>query len=64
MSFSHSISKHDRALLRRIVKKVHLQHHPKDFQTDMDADKVIDVIAPDMIERMIKFAVDYKIDRL
>ena len=30
----------------------------------MEADKVIDVIAPDVIERMIKFAVDRKIDRL
>ena len=64
MSFSHSISKHDRELLRKIVKKVHLHHHPKDFQTNMEADKVIDVIAPDVIERMIKFAVDRKIDRL
>ena len=41
-----------------------MQHHPKDFQTNMEADKVIDVIAPDVIERMIKFAVDRKIDRL
>ena len=64
MSFSHSISKHDRELLRKIVKKVQLQHHPKDFQTNMEADKDIDVIAPDVIERMIKIAVDRKIDRL
>jgi len=64
VSFSHSISKHDRDLLRKIVKKIHLQHHPKDFQTNMEADKVIDVIAPDVIERMIKFAVDRKVDKL
>jgi hypothetical protein len=64
MSFSHSISMRDRELLRTIVKKVHFKHYPKDFQTNMEADKLIDVIAPDMIERMIRFAVDHKIDRL
>jgi len=64
MSFTQTLSKHERDLLRRVVKKVHLQHHPKSFQTNMEADKVIDVIAPDIIERMLKFAVDHKVGNL
>ena len=58
------ISFQDRQRLRKIVKTIHFKHYPKDFQTNMEADKLIDVIAPDMIERMIRFAVDHKIDRL
>ena len=64
MSFTQTLSKHERDLLRRVVKKVHMQHHPKDFQTDYEADKIIDVIGPEVIEHMLKFAVDHKVGNL
>lgn len=64
MSFLHTISKNERDLLRKIVKKVHLAYHPEQFQTDREADKVISVIAPDVVERMIKFGKDNKVDQL
>jgi hypothetical protein len=64
MSFCHTLSQHERDLLRKIVKKVHMQHHPKDFQTNYEADKIIDVIGPEIVERMLKFAVDHKVDRI
>lgn len=64
MSFLHTISKNEREILRRIVKKVHLIHHPEQFQTDREADKVIAVIAPEVVERMIKFGRDKKVDQL
>jgi len=51
-------------MLRTIVKKVHLVHHPKEFCTDREADKMISVIAPNIIERMIKFGKDHKVDQL
>ena len=41
-----------------------MQHHPKDFQTNYEADKIIDVIGPEIVERMLKFAVDHKVDRI
>lgn len=64
MSFLHTLKVEERDLLRRIVKKVHLAHHPKEFCTDREADKMISVIAPNIIERMIKFGKDHKVDQL
>ena len=64
MSFTQTLSKHERDLLRRVVKKVHMQHHPKDFQTNYEADKIIDTIGPEVVERMLKFAVDRNVGNL
>ena len=64
MSFLHTINKNERDILRRIVKKVHLAYHPEQFQTDKEADKVIAVIAPEVVERMIKFGKDNKVDNI
>lgn len=64
MSFLHTLNQQERDMLRTIVKKVHLVHHPKEFCTDKEADKVIAVIGPEVIERMIKFGKDHKVDQL
>ena len=64
MSFLHTLKREERDLLRRIVKKVHLAYHPKQFQTDRETDKVIAVIGPEVIERMIKFGKDNKVDNI
>jgi len=61
--FTHSLKKEERDILRQVVKKVHLIHHPKEFCTDTEADKVINTIGPEVVERMIKFGVDNN-DRL
>ena len=61
--FLHTIKKEERDILRQVVKKVHLCYHPEGFATDTEADKMINTIAPDVIERMIKFGRD-NIDRL
>jgi hypothetical protein len=64
MSFLHTLKLEERELLRTIVKKVHLSHHPKDFCNDYEADKVISVIGPEVIAQMIKFGKDHKVDQL
>ncbi|MAH59638.1 MAG: hypothetical protein CMB95_02180 [Flavobacteriaceae bacterium] len=64
MSFLHTLKREERDMLRQIVKKVHLAYHPKQFQTDREADKVIAVIGPEVVERMIKFGKDHKIDQI
>jgi hypothetical protein len=64
MSFLHTLKKEERDILRKIVKKVHLAHHPKEFCTDREADKVIAVIGPEVVERMIKFGKDNKVDQI
>ena len=64
MSFLHTLKKEERDLLRRIVKKVHLAHTPDQFCTDREADKVISVIGPEVVERMIKSGKDNKVDQI
>tara|TARA_R100000458_G_C8264907_1_gene240061 strand:- start:47 stop:241 length:195 start_codon:yes stop_codon:yes gene_type:complete len=64
MSFLHTLKIEEREILRRVVKKVHLCHHPEQFCTDREADKVIAVIGPEVIEQMIKFGKDQKVDQI
>ena len=62
MSFLHTLKQNERDMLRQVVKKVHLCYHPEQFCTDREADKVITTLGPEVVEFMIKFAVDKKID--
>tara|TARA_X000001388_G_scaffold69047_1_gene57290 strand:+ start:673 stop:864 length:192 start_codon:yes stop_codon:yes gene_type:complete len=62
--FLHTITNQERRVLRTIVKKVHLKHHPEQFCTDYEADKLISIIAPEVIERLMKVGKDMKIDDL
>ena len=64
MSFLHTINEEERRILRTIVKKVHLKHHPQEFCTDYEADKLISIIAPEVVEKLLKVGVDNKIDNL
>ena len=64
MSFLHTLKPEEREILRRVVKKVHLVHHPKEFCTDHEADQVSSVIGPEVVERMVKFGKDHKVDQL
>ena len=64
MSFLHTLNVEERDILRKVVKKVHLAYHPEEFCTDYEADKVIAVIGPEVIERMIKFGKDNQVDQL
>ena len=38
-----------------------MKHHHKDFQTDYEADKMIEAIGPEIAGRMIKVGIDNKI---
>jgi hypothetical protein len=62
MSFVNTLSTQDRDMLRKIVKKVHFQYfdekHTASFVTNEMLDQRIDAIAPEIVERMIKFGVD------
>ncbi len=61
MSFLHKISKTDRDILRVVVKQVHLKHHPKEFCTDYEADKLIASLGPETLEKLKRVGKDYKI---
>ena len=64
MSFLHKLNQEERRILRQVVKTVHLKHHPKQFCTDYEADKVIATILPEVIEKHLKTGKDFKIDTL
>lgn len=53
-SFSASLNWTDRQRLRKIVKNVHLKNYPTDMITDYEADKLIDVLAPETSKYLIE----------
>ena len=54
----------ERRILRIVVKKVHLKHHPKQFCTDYEADKMIATIADSTKEKLLKVGKDRNVDAL
>ena len=52
------ISFQDRMRLRKIVKKVHFAHYPKDLITDKEADLFIESLLPQTIYKLIKAGID------
>lgn len=54
--FLSELSFTDRQRLRKVVKKVHMKFYPTEMITDLEADKMIEAIAPEtqryLIERM------------
>jgi|TARA_R100001440_G_scaffold24181_2_gene39246 hypothetical protein len=62
--FLHTINEEERRILRTIVKKVHLKHHPEQFCTDYEADKLISIIAPEVVERLMKVGKDMNVDNI
>ena len=64
MSFISTIKRQDLDLLRNIVRKVHLAYVVEKFGesshlvSDAACDKLIESIAPEVVEDMIRFGVD------
>jgi len=56
--FLNALSQSERDTLRAVVKKVHMQHHPKDFVTNYEADKIIEALGPEVAAGMIKAGKD------
>jgi len=62
--FLHILKPTERALLRKIVKLVHFKHYPNEVKTDREADKLISVLGPQIVENLIKTGRDNNIDNL
>lgn len=58
MSFISTLSKKELNILRTIVKRVNFKHYPKEFVTNWEADKFIDNLAPETVDRLMKVGVD------
>ena len=46
-------------ILRQIVRKVHLTYVPSEFATNRECDKMIDGMAPETVDRMLRFGRQY-----
>ncbi len=64
MSFLHTLKVEERRILREVVKRVHLKHHPKEFCTNREADKVISTIGPEIVEKFIRIGKNTHIDTI
>ena len=56
--FINTLTQSERDTLRAVVKRVHMQHHPKDFVTNYEADKIIEALGPEVAAGMIKAGKD------
>lgn len=41
--------------------RTHMKHHPKNFITNYEADRIIEAIGPEIAERMIRVGKNYDI---
>jgi len=58
MSFIPQLSFVDHQRLRRIVLGVHMKNYPDDLMTNVEADRIIESIAPDVLEHWLRVKVD------
>jgi hypothetical protein len=62
MSFTSTLKPEEISMLRKIVRKVHFSYieekHGKSFVTNAECDKLIESIAPEVVENMIRFGVN------
>jgi hypothetical protein len=56
--FLSELSFQDLGRLRAAVKRVYMKHYPAEFFTDREADRMIEALAPDVVERLIRAKVD------
>ena len=56
--FIRELSFQDLLRLRKIVRNTHLKFYPQADLTDMEVDKFINSLGPDVAGKMIKYAVD------
>jgi hypothetical protein len=64
MTFLHTLKVEERRILREVVKRVHLKHHPKQVCTNREADKVIATIGPETVEKFIRIGKNTHIDTI
>ncbi len=48
----------DHKRLRLVVRQVHMKNYPDDLMTDIEADRIIESIAPEVLEGWLKAKID------
>ncbi len=50
--------------VRVVVKTQHMKHYPKNFVTDMEANRILSAMSPQAVEKLYELAVKYGITQL
>ena len=50
--------------VRIVVKTQHMKHYPKDFVTDMEADRILAAMSPQAVEKLYELGVKHGIAEL
>ena len=58
MSIIPELNWADHKRLRLIVRKVHMHMYPEDLMTDVEADRIIESIAPQVLEQWLRVKID------
>ncbi|BAQ87473.1 hypothetical protein [uncultured Mediterranean phage uvMED] len=58
--FIRELSLKDLNRLRSIVRNTHLKFYPNEFMTNVEVDKFINAVGPELAGKMIRYAVDNK----
>lgn len=60
-TFLTTLSPNDLNRLRKVVKRIHMAHYPKQHFTDWEADKIIEALGPEILEAQLKESIDRKL---
>ena len=58
MSIIPELKYEDHKRLRLIVRNVHMKNYPEHLMTDVEADRIIESIAPEVMHQWLKLKID------
>jgi len=61
MSFLTQLNPDELRALREVAKRVFLQYNPPEFFTDREADKIIEAMGPEVMEKRLRHLIDSKV---
>jgi len=61
MSFLTQLNPDELRALREVAKRVFLQYNPPEFFTDREADKIIEAMGPEVMEKRLRSLIDSKV---
>ena len=61
MSFLTNLSPDELRALREVAKRVFIQYNPPEFYNDREADKIIEAMGPEVMEKRLRHLIDTKV---
>lgn len=58
MSFLSTLNVENLARLRQVVRRTHMSFYPDEICTDYEADRIIEALGPEVVEKQLKAMID------